>query len=219
MSALTTGFDYSVLPADVASFAREVASRVRSRHQATVAGLIETGKDLILMKERLGHGNFLRWIEDEFQMSDQSARNYMNAADAFGSKSKTVLDLPPTVVYALAAPSTPEPVRQSVFAKYEAGERIEASAVKIMVREARAAEKPRRLVQTREDRQRSDRSRQRREDKLEKERQERMQREREAAAAVVAFLQESLGAKFSRFLELMSETNAYRLAEALKAEM
>jgi hypothetical protein len=60
--------------------------------------------------ERLGHGNFLPWIEAEFGMSEWTARNFMRVAEEFGGKSGTVPDLPPTVLYQLAAPSTPEPI-------------------------------------------------------------------------------------------------------------
>jgi hypothetical protein len=49
-----------------------------------------------------------------------------------------VSDLPPTTLYALAAPSTPEPVRKAVVERLEAGERIETAAVNNMIREARS---------------------------------------------------------------------------------
>ncbi len=45
-------------------------------------------------------------------MSNQSSVNFMRVADQFG-KSKTVLDLQPTALYALAAPSTPDAVREA----------------------------------------------------------------------------------------------------------
>jgi hypothetical protein len=61
-------------------------------------------------------GNFLPWIEAEFGMHENTARNFMRVAEMFG-KSTTVVDLPPTVLYALAAPSTPEdaPGRTAAF--------------------------------------------------------------------------------------------------------
>ena len=91
----------------------------------TVADIIEIGGDLTLAKERLGHGHFLAWIDTEFGMSDQTARNFMNVATRF-SKSKTVLDLPMTqaALYLLAAPSTEDEVVDAALAKAEAGEKI-----------------------------------------------------------------------------------------------
>ncbi|UGB28689.1 DUF3102 domain-containing protein (plasmid) [Methylorubrum sp. B1-46] len=65
------------------------------------------------MKELLGHGNFLPWIKDEFGMSDRTALNFMRVAERF--KSEIVSDLPPTVLYALAAPSTPDEVKDEII--------------------------------------------------------------------------------------------------------
>lgn len=70
-------------------------------------------------RHRLGHGNFLPWIEAEFSMGEQTARNFMSVAATFG-KSPTVGDLPPTVLYQLAAPSTPEPIRENFMREAEA---------------------------------------------------------------------------------------------------
>ena len=41
------------------------------------------------MKQALPHGMFLPWLEAEFGMSDQTARNMMRVADKF-AKSKIV---------------------------------------------------------------------------------------------------------------------------------
>lgn len=52
----------------------------------------------------LGHVNFLPWIEAEFGMSEQTARDMMHVAEQFGSNPKRVLDLTPKALYLLAAP-------------------------------------------------------------------------------------------------------------------
>jgi AMMECR1 domain-containing protein len=70
-------FDYSVLSADVAKDASAVAERIRERHRASI---VETGRDLIAMKEKLGHGNFLPWTAAEFGWSRQTAHRFMNVA-------------------------------------------------------------------------------------------------------------------------------------------
>jgi len=53
----------------------------------------------------LPHGMFLPWIGAELAMHEQSVRRFMQVAERFG-KSNTVLDLPLTALYELAAPST-----------------------------------------------------------------------------------------------------------------
>lgn len=52
------------------------------------------------------------WIEAEFGMSDDTARNFMRVAEVYGDNFRTVRDLPPTALYELAA--TPPEVREEV---------------------------------------------------------------------------------------------------------
>ncbi len=120
MNALTPvgQFDYGALPQEIAEEARVVAVRIRERGWTAI---IETGHDLSGIKKKLGHGNFLPWIYAEFGMSERTSRNYMSAAKHF-SKSATVADLPPNLVYKLAANSTPDHVREEIVEQIEAGD-------------------------------------------------------------------------------------------------
>jgi hypothetical protein len=58
-------------------------------------------------------------------MHEQSARRFMQVAERF--KSNTMLDLQPTVLYALAAPSTPDEVVDEALERSEAGEKVTVS--------------------------------------------------------------------------------------------
>jgi hypothetical protein len=102
----------------------ETAVRIRLRMSRTVEDIIEIGRDLKRVKEALGHGHFLRWIEAEFGMAERSAQNFMRVADRFGSKSATVADLPAAALYELAAPSTPDAVVEEVNERTAAGETV-----------------------------------------------------------------------------------------------
>jgi len=93
--------------------------------QLAAESIIEVGRELIAQKKELGHGNFLPWIESEFKMSSNSAMRYMQVATEFGDKFSTVENLAPSVLYALAAPSTPEPVLE----RAAAGEKVTAPSV------------------------------------------------------------------------------------------
>src|SRR3954451_21112221 len=109
--AATVEFDYSALPADVAKEARAAVERYR---RSVKVHVLETGRDLLTMKDRLGHGHFGRWLEAEFRMNERSAQRYMNVAAEFGDKSDIVSVLPPTTLYQLTASSTPAPAREEV---------------------------------------------------------------------------------------------------------
>src|SRR3954468_8151062 len=89
------GFNYSALPADVAAAARAAADRIKGRHQRQIAAIIETGRDLLAIKERLGHGWFLAWLQAEFAWTDRTARNYMQVVEQFADKTEIISDLPP----------------------------------------------------------------------------------------------------------------------------
>lgn len=121
VAATLAPFDYSGMAADVESEARSVVERVRTRTRATI---LDTGRELLGIKDKLEHGLFIRWVGSELGMNPRTAQNYMQAAAAFGDKSEIISHLPPTTIYALSAPSVPVSVRKEVVQRLEAGERI-----------------------------------------------------------------------------------------------
>jgi predicted transcriptional regulator len=131
-------FDYAQFPEDVAEQAQSIVNSYRRRARSY---FINTGRDLLSMKEKLEHGLFTKWIEAELGMTPRTAQNFMQAARHFGEKDKSeiISRLPPTTIYKLAAPTTPEPLRQQVVKRLEAGEHLEPAAVDAMVSEAREA--------------------------------------------------------------------------------
>lgn len=82
-----------------------IADRIRTRTRRGVLMLVENGRDLITVKEQMGHGNFGAWLKREFGWSERTAQNYMNAARAFdelaarGCAPESVVLLPPTALY------------------------------------------------------------------------------------------------------------------------
>jgi hypothetical protein len=112
------------------AFVREVADRIRTRMSHTAQSIIEIGRDLIAVKARLGHGNFLPWIDSEFGMTDKSAERFMSVAERFGDKFDSVSTLSATALYELAAPSTPEEVRSEVEARVASGQSVTTAEVK-----------------------------------------------------------------------------------------
>ena len=130
-------FDYSRLPAELADEARAIAARVREKTKSMTVTVLELGRDLTYVKARLGHGAFGTWLEAEFSGGARTAQNYMRAFDAFGDKCEIVSHLPPTAVYALAAPSVPERTRARVVKRLSAGEPVDAAEVRALVRDAK----------------------------------------------------------------------------------
>lgn len=63
-------------------------------------------------------------------MSERSAQRFMSVAENLGDKSVTVSHLHSKVLYALAAPSTPQEVRDEVIEKAEQGESVTLKELK-----------------------------------------------------------------------------------------
>jgi hypothetical protein len=131
-------FDYSQMDEGTAGEANAAVGRFYARQKAYV---IDTGRDLLAVKGRLEHGLFLNWVQAEMKLTPRSAQRAMNTAEVLGSKSDTLSYLPPTTLYALAARSTPAPIRDEIVQRVEAGEALTAKAIDRHLWEARARAK------------------------------------------------------------------------------
>jgi hypothetical protein len=97
----------------------EHARAIRQLGRRVVADVIEVGKRLAEAKELLGHGNWLPWLQREFQWSASTAENYIRLYN-LSAKFATVVNLPDLQLdlrslYLLAAPSTPPEARRVIF--------------------------------------------------------------------------------------------------------
>lgn len=126
------GFDYTGLDIETSQFVQQQTGEIRVLMKRTAQGIVEIGQKLIEVKERLGHGSFLDWLEAEFGWNRRTAHRFMSVAEQFGGKCDKLshLNLAPSALYILAAPSTPKAVRDEALARAEAGESITYTAAK-----------------------------------------------------------------------------------------
>jgi hypothetical protein len=117
------------------------AEVIRALGKRVIGDVIEIGRRLSESKQLCGHGNWLPWLEREFGWSDDTARNYMQVSELAESRNFRDLSLPISGLYLLAAPSTPEEVRQEVIERVENGERLSVKHVKELIDEARNKQK------------------------------------------------------------------------------
>jgi hypothetical protein len=206
-------FNYSALPTDVADTARAVADRIKGRHKRQMEAIIETGRDLLAMKELLEHGQFQEWLHAEFTWTDRTARNYMQVVEQFADKTEIISDLPPTEVYRLASPSTPPSVRDAVVSRLEAGERIEPVEVRELVRVAKEDNRRVKAEAKMSPRQRKTREQRRAEEERASQEYRRRQEATEQAVAELAnFLADILGPALPdvlRRIEIAKSKGAY----------
>lgn len=113
-------FDYGVVPEASRELVKSKTIETKILVRQTAHGIIEIGKNLIEVKQAIGHGNWLPWLGAEFGFSDQTARKFMNVAGKF--KLGLNFDIAPSALYLLAQNNTPDEVRQTAIAMAEAGE-------------------------------------------------------------------------------------------------
>jgi hypothetical protein len=130
-------FDYTAVTEDTAEVLQSTALRIRDRMRESI---VDTGRDLLRVKDMLEHGAFTSWLKAEFGMTDRTARNYMAAAELADAKSEIVSVLPATALYRLSAPSTPEATRADIITRLEKGETKSAEDIAEQAAYAREAE-------------------------------------------------------------------------------
>jgi hypothetical protein len=63
-----------------------------------------------VVKEQLAHGQWVKWLRDEFAWTDRTARNMMSVAERFKSENVSDLRIDISALYVLA----PAPQHQEV---------------------------------------------------------------------------------------------------------
>lgn len=133
-------FDYKSLglPVHDTEFLKSKELSIKVRTSQTI---FENGRDLLEAKEKVGHGNFLKWVEGCFPWSYRTAKRMMEVADNF--KVDTVANLnfiQTNALYILAAPSTPESAREESLQLAESGETVTPAKSKEIVIKAKKLE-------------------------------------------------------------------------------
>lgn len=97
--------------------------KMRALIRRAATDVREIGRQLIQVKEILGHGRWGEYLFRSFGWEEQTARNCMNVAVRFANvKSPKFGDFAPSVLYLLAAPSTPQAAVEEALEQAEEGE-------------------------------------------------------------------------------------------------
>lgn len=131
-------FDYDALDAETRIVVQQRTSEIKTLMRRSAQDIIDIGQKLIEVKARLGHGHFGGWLESEFSWTQMTATRFMNVAETFKFNNLLDLEIAPSALYALAAPSTPEPVRAEAIERAQAGEPITYSTAKAIIEERKA---------------------------------------------------------------------------------
>ena len=119
----------------------DATERIQNAIRTSAEFIIQIGKDLIEIKERLIHGNFELFVEDNFEFSASSARRFMQVAQRF-DKTLIVSDLiSPSSLYALVGPNCPPVVIDRAIETMGAGEKVALVDIKAWIEEYNSTKK------------------------------------------------------------------------------
>ncbi|WP_052056034.1 DUF3102 domain-containing protein [Myxosarcina sp. GI1] len=125
-SSSSDGFNYTSLNLDEETllFVRDRTVEIKKLIRRTAQDIVDIGKYLTEVKDKLGHGNFYNWLDVEFNWSYSTAARFMQVAERFKSVSLTDLNILQSALYQLAAPTTPEGATVEALERAKQGEII-----------------------------------------------------------------------------------------------
>ncbi|MCH9053459.1 MAG: hypothetical protein IIA72_20775 [Proteobacteria bacterium] len=197
-----------------------IAERIRERIRRTTTDIIATGHDLLGVKSKLDHGAFHSWIETEFGINARTAQNYMRAATWAEGKSELVSHLPPSTVYLLAAPSTPEEFTTEVLSNIESGCPVDHHQVRARIKMARVEQRirDREISRRRERRRRRSPARLKREEADHRRRQAEKEAQMIEADRLIDWLRKKLSPEDFTYLHtaMMTKINTFDFNTAMR---
>ena len=134
----TTKFDYGELDDETCKIVQDARDHIQQLGRQTAENIIEMGRWLTEVKQRLPWGQWGDWLASELPwISESTAANWINVAVVYNST--TVVELPPftallghhpAAAYELSRPSVPEPARQEVLKRVADGQILTTTQVR-----------------------------------------------------------------------------------------
>lgn len=76
-------FDYASLDVETRIVVQQKTGEIKERMKRTAQDIVEIGQRLIEVKERLGHGQFGKWLKAEFGWGTTTAWKFMRVGEQF----------------------------------------------------------------------------------------------------------------------------------------
>jgi hypothetical protein len=106
----------AILEIDQRSLVEQKTSEIRERLKRSAQDIWEIGQRLCDVRNTLKHGQFDSWLKAEFGWSRRTAYNFINVYESFSNRANLAeVNIATSALYLLAAPSTPETLRQAVM--------------------------------------------------------------------------------------------------------
>lgn len=136
-AAVDLCYDYSTLAEAQRETVRRAALTIKPRLKRAAEDIFVIGKELRATKDLLLHGEYTKWLDIEFGLSERMAQRFVNVFERLGAKTDIMSVLPPTTLYLLAAPSTPDAAIAAVEQQLTDGARISVATVQRAITDAK----------------------------------------------------------------------------------
>ncbi|EAZ91258.1 DUF3102 domain-containing protein [Crocosphaera chwakensis] len=127
-------FNYQQLNPQVRHEIQELTLDIRNRLRRCAQDIYIIGDHLCKIKQQLKHGQFRTWLKAEFDWSVSAANKFMQVSQQFQLNDLETVEISPSALYILAAPSTPEEVRTQALEKAKQGKTITFSFAKQLLK-------------------------------------------------------------------------------------
>lgn len=132
----TNAFDYAELEDKKRSLLKHHTAEIKIRVRRSAQDVIDIGKHLARAKKLLGHGQFLAWVETEFGWGYSTSLRFMQTSQKFKNTKLTDLEIAPSALYILSAPSIDKEVRRKAIEIAQQGEPVSHATAKRLITEA-----------------------------------------------------------------------------------
>ncbi|MEH2121105.1 DUF3102 domain-containing protein [Nostoc sp.] len=134
-----TGFDYEILDDKQRIVIQQRTGEIKERLRRSAQDIWEIGQKLADVRSRLKHGQFETWLKAEFGWSRRTAYNFINVYEAFAERANFAqIDIATSALYLLAAPSTPENVREEILQRAKEGETLTHKSIRRVIKEEKS---------------------------------------------------------------------------------
>ena len=139
----TSEFDYQALTPEQRSLVMQRTGEIQERLQRSAQDIWEIGQRLADVRSQLKHGQFESWLKAEFGWSRRTAYNFINVYETFGERANLAqIDIATSALYLLAAPSTPQDVREQYLEKAKEGEKVTHKDLRLEIEQKKQKSTP-----------------------------------------------------------------------------
>ncbi|MBE9167129.1 DUF3102 domain-containing protein [Pleurocapsales cyanobacterium LEGE 06147] len=132
----TTNFNYQALDSEQRNLIAQRTTEIRERLKRSAQDIWEIGQKLVEVRSQLKHGQFEVWLKAEFGWSRRTAYNFINVYEAFNQSANFAqIEIATSALYLLAAPSTPQEVRDKFLQRAKEGEKLTHKELSRVIKE------------------------------------------------------------------------------------